>query len=378
MTRRVVCLWAMVTIIATGCAGDKEPAGDSRPANSRYGFLQQKDAWKVQGAQATPTPASPGGSASPMAASEVVTDDQGNPLTGQFAILCHTFEGRGHEAMARRAKEILIQKNLNQAHILHRDSASLLYYGYYATHARAQADLHKITTLTDRGQRLFPNAKVVNLDPADPPAPPEWDLRNAKGYFTLVIAAYRDHPDRKQYAVDAVREARAQGLDAYYYHGPTTSSVCIGAWPRTALVEQETDRAATSGLDWQKPIVVSNMPMSGLVARDKVTGGEVKVYAPKIEIVDPTLRQTMQRFDVLWVNDSVPVYVNPQTGQRTPARSFLCVVPGADGSGDDTAATPASPRPSAQQPPYSPLPPSVLDGRPSRPQGGRLRSVGDR
>ena len=65
---------------------------------------------------------------------------------------------------------------------------------------------------------------IVPIDSPDPVAPPEWNLANAKGYWSLQIAAYKDSPKRKEAAVEAVREARKNGVEAYYYHGETTSS----------------------------------------------------------------------------------------------------------------------------------------------------------
>ena len=53
--------------------------------------------------------------------------------------------------------------------------------------------------------------------------------------WSVQIAAYEGSTQRKKFAVDAVRDARAEGVPAYYYHGPSISSVCVGAWPRAAV-----------------------------------------------------------------------------------------------------------------------------------------------
>ena len=86
----------------------------------------------------------------------------------------------------------------------------------------------RTTTLDANGTRLFPAVILTKLDTPDPSSPPEWDLTRAAGAYSLQIAVFKDSPERRAAAVEAVRAARAGGYDAYYYHGPTASSVCIG------------------------------------------------------------------------------------------------------------------------------------------------------
>lgn len=79
----------------------------------------------------------------------------------------------------------------------------------------------------------------------DPVAPPEWNLVNRdadkdakdprRAYWSLEIMAFKVNPLRKEAAVKAVAAFRKDGVEAYYYHGETTSSVCVGAWPMDAV-----------------------------------------------------------------------------------------------------------------------------------------------
>src|SRR5205085_9341649 len=144
------------------------------------------------------------------------------------------------------------------------ETQSVLYYGYYRAYndtndlnesRRAQDDRAKLDKLQDaQGERPFASSIFVELTSPDPEAPAEWNLANAKGYWSLQIAAYKDSPDRKKAAVDSVRAAREKGIEAYYFHGPTTSSVCIGCWPREAVKAQ--DAAVGESLDPRQPILV--------------------------------------------------------------------------------------------------------------------------
>lgn len=67
------------------------------------------------------------------------------------------------------------------------------------------------------------------------PGPPEWDVRNAPGAYTLVIGAYGDFPERREAAVEAVRALRELGEEAYYLHGPNQSHVFVGSFPENVV-----------------------------------------------------------------------------------------------------------------------------------------------
>src|SRR5215208_2762827 len=171
------------------------------------------------------------------------------PKDAEWTILCATFSGPDHASQARAARSNLInQTKMRDWYIIHGQGQTTLYYGFYRSindpkdakeTARAQNDRKTIAALSDpaSGARLFPAVILTKLDTPDPSSPPEWDLTRAQGMYSLQIAVYKDSPDRRAAAVDVVRAARTQGYDAYYYHGPTSSSVCIGAWPESAVRE---------------------------------------------------------------------------------------------------------------------------------------------
>jgi hypothetical protein len=77
--------------------------------------------------------------------------------------------------------------------------------------------------------------------PATDVGPPEWDLRNAKGVYTLNVGVTYNTPtlhNHKEAAVEWVRALREQGYQAYYYHAPdgTKTSICVGTFGDDALV----------------------------------------------------------------------------------------------------------------------------------------------
>lgn len=320
----------------------------------------------------------PGPATAPISsASQVI------PANAQWTIVCRTFTGEEHHVLASQIKQQMLDSGLDGAYILEAADQSTLYYGYYANRAdpRVRADIERLVKWTDMGgEHPFPHPLLVELDPKDPAAPPQWDLRNAKGYWSLEIAAYRDSPQRKQAAVDSVRAAREQGIQAYYYQGETISSVCIGAWPRDALKEQATDHAGTSAANADEPIMVTNVPLNDIVHGpliDRVTGQQVKVFAPKVQIQDPTLIAAMKKYPYHYVNGTLHAAVtrDPRTGQEieTPDPSFIVVIPGAQQRYEAKAHGDVSPAPAnaASEPP-----PALLGIQPAQPQGGKLKSLG--
>src|SRR5687767_7430671 len=171
------------------------------------------------------------------------------PKDARWTIYCGTFGGADHLAQAKAAREKLTQMSrMRDWYLVTADGRSTLYYGYYRSindqkdpkeSQRAQEDRKAVLALTDAtGRKLFSTAFLVELDSADPASMPEWDLENVKGVYTVQVAVYKGSHERKQFALDAVRKARELGYPAYYYHGPTASSVCVGAWPAEAVVER--------------------------------------------------------------------------------------------------------------------------------------------
>lgn len=280
---------------------------------------------------------------------------QAPPVNAQWTIYCDTFRGDGHVELADRAKEELaLTTHLNHWYLIHRADESQLYYGYYDSinSPRAQADKRQIDGVaTAAGTRRFAASMFVPLSSPDPEAPPQWNLANTPPnmFFSLQIAAFKTTPDRKQRAVEAVREARAMGIEAYYYHGDSISSVCIGAWPKTAVRQQGQDNVAHTDSPDTAMIVVNDVVPPGFLdnAHDP-EGHPVQVFAPKLEIIDPTLKAAIAKYPEHAVNGYVYEHQDA-SGKPIPTPSFLVQIPhrdnllnGGDDNGDasGTAAAP--------------------------------------
>ncbi|HET6252323.1 MAG TPA: hypothetical protein VFE47_31845 [Tepidisphaeraceae bacterium] len=248
-----------------------------------------------------------------------------------------------HVQAARRLQiELTAETGIHTWHIVHNKDESILLCGYYRAYdshsdlqdyTRAQLDRRLIAGLLDKaGNRRFPLVIFVPIDRPDPPAPAEWNLANAPAaaYWSLQIAAYRGS-DRKQLAVDAVREARGAGAQAYYYHGETISSICIGIWPETAVKRQASSAASTR--DPTATLFVPSEPLPLRLTplmRDR-DGTELTTIAPRLEILDPTLAKAIADYPQHAINGEVMVKTL-RSGQHLASPSFLVLVPHADKS----------------------------------------------
>jgi len=271
------------------------------------------------------------------------------PANAAYTLMCLNITTPTHIPDSERLKSQLIRRTgLRDWYVIHSEGESTIYYGFYATYfdsnqpeekARAQNDRRMISELKDDlGDQPFLACAFQPISTPDPPAPPEWDLHNATGYWALHIGSYMNSPDRKKFAVEAVRQARAMGIEAYYYHGPTVSDVLIGCWPREAVKEQ--DAASASSSDPNKTIIVTNQPLpAGFDPNHAFTkdGHPAKVFSPRLEVQDPTLLEMMHQYPANAVNGQVYMH-KIQTDHGlidAPDPSFLVAIP--HDTADDTA-----------------------------------------
>jgi len=298
------------------------------------------------------------------------------PQGAQFTIFCQAIAGPDHVERANRVKETLLAgTTMRDWYVIHQDGQSALYYGYYRSFddpkdpdtRRAQSDRKIIDAMTDQlGNRPFKYAFFVAMDSPDPVAPPEWNLVNAQGAYSLQIAAYTGSALRKQMAVDSVRDARAAGIPAYYYHGETVSSVCIGAWPESA-VRRRTVVINDTG-DQEQSVMQSAIPLPEEVARAQrdARNRPIRVEQEKTEILDPTLLKAMRDYPVHAVNGEVvnTTIVDPVTREKItrPSASFVVPIPRATTS-------------ILSDPGLPPEPPLQVAPRREQPGLGKLRGV---
>ncbi len=323
-------LSALLLTAATGCPGDRGPSDDQKKYDeaaipAAHTMKPGETTKQVDAFAEMPTP----------------------PADAQYTIYCQVYAGPDHQEVARQVRDLLrANTSMGKWYIVHGGEQSTLYYGFYRTidrsdpndpeeGKRAINDLNAIRTLHDsRGARLFSASLPVSINTPDPAANPKWDLARTGAYWSLDIATFKDTPDRKMRAVQAVTEARQQGLEAYYLHGPHTSEVCIGAWPEKAAVEIDTGMQNTNP---NLPLFVTPTPMA-----PGAMGGmdpNVQVAAPRVDPVDPSMLAAIATWKEHAVDGSVQMKVDPVTHQATneplPAyRAFLFKVPASESAAD--------------------------------------------
>jgi len=161
---------------------------------------------------------------------------------GGYPISLATFTVPMHVQQARAAKQRL-QDVAGWKHVFVVDKGyrSELYVGRYKSRTAAVSNLERnIRGFRDaHGGTPYATALVVAI-PTKDVGPPEWDLRNAAGAYTVVVQEYCDVPEknyvgRKKLAVQYCRKFRERGYEAYYYHGPARSKVTVGVFEEWAV-----------------------------------------------------------------------------------------------------------------------------------------------
>lgn len=278
------------------------------------------------------------------------------PPDAQWTIFCDSVTGVGHIENAGILKSRLIAlTGMHDWYVIHSDKQSDIYYGYYrelsdpAEKKRAEADRLKIANMTDRfGNHLVRGGLLQPINAPDPVAPREWNLLNTpkNAYWSIEIATFSGNPKRKEAAVQMVRDLRSQGeTQAYYYHGPTVSSVCIGAWPREAVAEQGTgidnkgqmrdDAHSTNadqplfvfgGFDQAPPNVAGRILEPG-------TNKPMAVEGKRLDILDANMKQKTVEYPYHYQNYALHAAQNGNTSYPDP--SVLVAIPHDEAAASD-------------------------------------------
>ena len=178
---------------------------------------------------------------------------------------------------------------------------SELYWGRFPTMEAAAETLKTAKAYrSPAGIAVYPQALVVPLGGEDV-GPAEWNLSSAPGDYTVVVAVFYDLREakyfgRKQNAVEYCRQLRDQGHDAYYHHGPSQSTVSVGAFPASAVKKVVTEEAV------------------------------------RLDILDPRVDLIVKQFKQLAVNgySEKRTVVDPATGmaKQVTAEPYLAHIPG--------------------------------------------------
>src|SRR5262249_32297728 len=126
---------------------------------------------------------------------------------------------------------------------------------------------------------------------------------------------------------DMVRSLREKGVDAYYYHTSTASSVCVGCWQADAVSIVE---AAQQDNDPTKDVVVLPAGTSESYEKLLIDNG-AQTLKSRVEILDPTINQMLIRFPAHDVNYEHREVVDPITQQpKLMDHAFLVRIPHPD------------------------------------------------
>jgi hypothetical protein len=278
------------------------------------------------------------------------------PKDAQYTIVCRTFQEESHIQDSRQAQQMLFSStNMKKWYVVHAADHSTLYYGFYRNNdprdpndgpegQRAINDLNAIRAMTDsQGYRPFSESLLVGIDAPDPEANPAWDITRTNGTWSVEIACFTGTADRKERAVQAVAEARKEGIEAYYYHGETASSVCLGCWPADAATEITTELQNT---DPNKPVFISPKPVTPEMANE-LGQRNIQAVSARIDILDPTLTQALNKYAEHATNGHTQVVTDPITGQqKIVEKPFVFKIPHKDplaDNPDDHYRAPATP-----------------------------------
>ncbi len=191
-----------------------------------------------------------------------------------WTIECNTYLSENHakaaDSMATALKRVPELRS-ESVWVEHGPKRSTVFYGEYplkyvqaqvASESHAEGDL--IIKLSDEiksdldfirklamGDKYpFFSARPIPKPLADV-GPPEWDIRNARGIYTLNVGVtYNTETlhNYKEAAIEWVRDLRSRGHEAYYYHDPDRpqTSICVGTFGEEALTDTGGGRSGYS------------------------------------------------------------------------------------------------------------------------------------
>ena len=222
----------------------------------------------------------------------------------QYTILLYPHGGADHiQAADEHYKKAEKYTGWRGLYVVNKENHSELYWGRYRTRREAMKKLQiaKRWPAPATKERVFQKAIIVRL-PGKDIGPEEWNIKNAKGFYSVLVAVFydiegRNYFGRKRRAVELCEKLRKQGKEAYFYHGPVRSGVAIGVFPRSAIrVDQVTSIHPTTGdrsLQERKVIVGVNMKQMLRDYPELVICGNTesrKIFDPKTRTYKPQIQ----------------------------------------------------------------------------------------
>ena len=165
---------------------------------------------------------------------------------GEYTILLKAFSGLRHvEDAVHYRRETEQRTKWRGLYVVHGDNRSELFWGKYVAIKEAGPNLWTAKEWqAPNGENIYAMAIVVPI-PGEDIGPPEWNLRNAKGKYTVAVAKYYNMPAqglipaytrRREDAVAYCKELRDSGVEAHFLHEAAKSLVTVGTFPEGAIV----------------------------------------------------------------------------------------------------------------------------------------------
>lgn len=211
--------------------------------------------------------------------------------TGEFeewTIECGAYEGAERRQVADKMAALLREvpevdaKAVSVAH--DEDRSRVLYGAYKLEYSVSQkggrptielsddikGDTDFIRKLAVGEQYPFLQARAVEM-PKPVEGPAQWDLRNARGVYTLHVGVTYATPslqDYKEAALEWVKVLREEGFEAYYYHEPDAPrvSICVGTFGEDAVKQKKQVNPETGQ---EETVPVYTQAVNDLRARDE-------------------------------------------------------------------------------------------------------------
>jgi hypothetical protein len=163
-------------------------------------------------------------------------------MAGQTTITLMTYRNAEHAKAAKWLRDATIKHTgWKDVYAVTYENRSVVYRGRYTSAAQAQKVLKSVRAYkTKIGKVPFSQASVVSI-PGQGQGNQDWDLANVTdGMYSVLVAVYMDLPEkeyfgRRQRAVAACNALRKKGVEAYYYHTPSRSALCIGSFGPAAV-----------------------------------------------------------------------------------------------------------------------------------------------
>lgn len=160
-----------------------------------------------------------------------------------YTIMLERFTGRDRLAKAESLAKQLRGTGLPNPDITENAGVVTVSVGRFrdAGGKDAQAMLRRVREAEVGGAKLFATATFIGAQGGRQIFDP-LDLKQHVGSYTLQIGFYDNNfqGDRKEAAEKAARQLREEGTEAFFYHGPYLSLVCVGLFTEADFEQSDT------------------------------------------------------------------------------------------------------------------------------------------